>query len=240
MDRLITFTASVPPKPEIDYPTSDGEPMGETQFHVRAILYLYQALEYFFRHAADIYVSADMLFYYEEGNPAAFKVPDVFVVKGVSKHTRRIYKLWEEQVAPCTVFEITSRGTWLQDIGDKRALYERLGILEYFLFDPEDDYLSPRLQGFHLVDGFYQPMSLLPNGTLYSQTLGVILKPEKELLRVIDPQEDVAVPTLAEFAEQIVAEMKRAQAEAKRAEQAERELARLKAEIERLKRQQDE
>ena len=247
MERLITFTPSDPPKPEIDYPESDGEPMGETQFHVRAILFLYQALEYYFRANDEMYVSADMLFYYEEGNPSAFKVSDVFVVRGVSKHTRRIYKLWEEQVAPCTVFEITSRGTWLQDMGDKRTLYEKLGVSEYFMFDPEDEYLSPRLQGFQLIEGVYQPMALAENGTLYSHSLDVILKPENEFLRIVDPQTKKPVPTLDEVEVQIEDalslardEADRAQAEAERADTAEAEIARLQAELKRLQRQSDQ
>lgn len=73
-----------------------------------------------------------MLFYYEQGNIAEFKVPDVFVVKGIAKHDRRVYKLWEEQQAPCVVFEITSRGTRLEDLGTKRALYEMLGVRESY------------------------------------------------------------------------------------------------------------
>ena len=123
----------------------------------------------FFRKVDDVYVAADMLFYYEEGNPSAFKVPDVYVVKGVSKKTRRTYKLWEEGIAPCTVFEMTSQSTWLEDMGNKRALYEKLGVPEYFLFDPEDEYLTPRFQGFQLIDNFYQPMPLSADGTLFSQ-----------------------------------------------------------------------
>jgi hypothetical protein len=53
---------------------------------------------YIFRLAEQVYVAADLLFYYEEGNPAAFQVPDVFVVKGVPKHDWRIYKLWDDAI----------------------------------------------------------------------------------------------------------------------------------------------
>jgi Uma2 family endonuclease len=244
MADIITFAPSVPAKPEIDYPESDGQPMGETGFHVNVILYLLQALRHFFRQDKQIYVAADMLFYYEEGNPAAFKVPDVFVVKGIAKHDRRTYKLWEEQVAPCTVFEITSRSTWLEDLGGKRALYEKLGVREYFVFDPLDEYLSPRLQGFRLVEGYYQPVTLSSSGTLYSEELDLILQPEEAMLRLVNPASGEVVPTLDEAIELALAgiqraevEAQRAEAEAKRADTAEAELDRLRRELERLQRQ---
>jgi Uma2 family endonuclease len=268
MEKTITFEPSTPAKPDIYYPESDGQPIGETEFHINAILHLLQSLRYFFRQAAAVYVAADMLFYYEEGNPSAFKVPDVFVVKGVSKQRRRTYKLWQERVAPCAVFEITSPSTWLEDLGGKRALYEKLGVPEYFLFDPLDEYLSPRLQGFRLVNNYYQPMTLSAVGTLSSQELGAILRPEGELLRVVDPVTNEIVPTLDEAVKLAEAEAKRAQAEAERAQAeaeraeteakraeteaeraqaeanradtAEAELERLRAELDRLRRQSDE
>ncbi len=235
MVDIITFAPSKVPKsgihyPDVQYPESDGQPVGETEYHINAILYLFQALRYFFRRVDQIYVAANMLFYYEEGNPAAYKVPDVFVVKGVAKQPRRTYKLWQEGVAPCTVFEITSPSTWLEDLGAKRGLYEKIGVPEYFLFDPLDEYLSPRLQGFQLVDNYYQPMPLAADGTLTSQQLGLILRPTGSLLRLIDPAVDQPLPTLDEAAE-------RAQAEAQRADSAEAELARLSAELEQLKKQ---
>jgi len=242
---------SISAKPEIYYPESDGKPMGETDWHIAVILYLRQALRFFFRHNPDIYTAADMLFYYEEGEPTIFKVPDVFVVKGVSKHNRRTYKLWEERVTPQVIFEITSRGTRLEDVSEKKGLYEYLGVQEYFLFDPLDAYLKPRLQGYRLTRGQYAPMPLAKDGTLTSRELNIRLRPDGELLRVVDPATGETVPSLEEATEKTVealelaqaeaqkaqAEAQRAQAEAQRANAAEAEVARLQAELEKLKRQ---
>ncbi len=50
-----------------------------------------------------------MFLYYKEGNPRANKAPDVMVIKGVEKHKRRTFKIWQEQAAPCVIFEISSR-----------------------------------------------------------------------------------------------------------------------------------
>jgi len=238
-------------EPVIHYPESDGKPVGETDWHISVIFYLRAVLRFFFRHHADVYTAADMLFYYEEGEPTVFKVPDVFVVKGVAKHDRRIYKLWEEKAVPCVIFEITSRSTRWADFGEKKALYEFLGIQEYFLFDPLDEYLKPRLQGFRLVRGQYMPIPL-KNGAFTSQELGLILRPAGHMLRVIDPETGEALPSLEEAAEKAVeatemarletqraqAETQRAQAETQRADAAEAEAARLRAELEQVKRQQ--
>ncbi len=63
---------------EIEYPESEGKPIEETEFHVRAILHLYSALRQFFLQRGNIYVAADMFLYYEKGNPLASKTPDVW------------------------------------------------------------------------------------------------------------------------------------------------------------------
>ena len=239
---------------EIYYPESDGKPVGETDFHVAALFYLWQALRFHYRNDPDVYVAGNMLFYYEQGNIAEFKVPDVFVVKGVAKHDRRVYKLWEEKEAPCVVFEITSRSTRLDDLGSKRALYEMLGVREYYLFDPLDEYLRPRLQGFKLVAGMYQPVKPSPDGSLLSQELGLVLRADGNLPRVVDPRTGQPAPTLNEAvslmedaleiarteAQRAQTEAQRAQVDAQRAAAAEARSAQLEAEIERLHRLLDD
>ena len=84
-------------KDDIFYPESDGKQMGETDFHIQTITYLYQALSAFFASETNVKVSADIKFYYEENNPRKVFAPDVMVVKGVGNHPRRTYKLWEEK-----------------------------------------------------------------------------------------------------------------------------------------------
>ena len=69
-----------------------------------------------------------------------------------------IYKLWAEPKAPDFVLEVASENTWKQDEGPKRALYAELGIREYWMFDPRDEYFDPPLQGLTLQDGAYRPL----------------------------------------------------------------------------------
>jgi Uma2 family endonuclease len=221
--------------PTIIYPDSDGEPMGETEFHVIAILHLYDTLRHFFRDRVDVYVAANMFLYYEEGNPDARKAPDVMVIKGVDKHKRRTFKTWEEHAAPWVVFVITSKSSWLEDLVSKSALYAWLGVVEYFLFDPLREYLDQSLQGFRLTGKEYTPIPAHADGSLFSAELGVWLRPEGDLLRIIDPQTGKAMPALDEAILQAEQEAQRAEQEAQRADAAEAEITRLRALVERLR-----
>jgi Uma2 family endonuclease len=159
--------------------------MAETDIHIDALIYLREALKDYFRDDPWIYVAGNMLLYYEEGNPAACVAPDVFVVRGVEKHERRIYKLWEENRPPTVIFEITSRSTRLEDLGTKRALYALLGVQEYFLYDPLGEYLRPPLQGYRLEGGEYQRIASPDGENLISTALGIELRVEGTRLYVV-------------------------------------------------------
>ncbi len=235
---------SISAKPEIYYPESDGRFIGATDWHTSAIAYLHTALRFVFRHNADIYVSGGIRFYYSENEPTIFEVPDVFVVKGVAKHNRSAYRLWQEKASPCVIFEITSRDTKWEDVAAQKGLYARLGVREYFLFDPLADCLTPHFQGFRLLNEHYESLMPTKDGAMISNELGIILRPDENMVRVVDPKTGVEIPSLEEVAEKAgevskidKLEAQRAQAEAQRANAAEAEVARLQAELEKLKRQ---
>ena len=59
-------------------------------------------------------------------------------------------------------------------------------MAELVLFDPYGEYLNPRLQGFRLDRGRYQPISPNRDGALDLQTAGVTARPEGERLRLVD------------------------------------------------------
>ncbi len=181
----------------IEYRESDGKPVGETEFHVMALVHLYQSLKHFFRNHPDVCTIADMLLYYEKGNTRAFKVPDVMVIKGVDKYPRRIFKLWEEKAVPCVIFEITSKSTVAEDIA-KSLLYASLGVREYVLFDPMREYIEDGLLGYRLDGMTYRPIAQDEEGNLFSKELGLILKQEGHLLRLYDPDTGRPVPSLDE------------------------------------------
>ena len=147
------------PPAAIDYPSSDGKPLAENDAQLHAIHYAFGVLRLYFSHRPDVYVSADLLMYYEEGNTRVSVAPDTFVVFGVEDRVRMNYKVWEEGKGPDFVLEVASPSTWREDVETKPEVYARLGVREYFLFDPWGDYFSPRLQGYRLVDGVYERMS---------------------------------------------------------------------------------
>lgn len=144
-------------KDAVIYPESNGKPMAESDLHREIMVYIIHLLQRWFK-GQQVYVSGSLLLYYEEGNPRKVVAPDCFVVWGVSPHRRPIYKLWEEGKAPGVVFEVTSKSTRHEDWVTKMHLYARLGVQEYYLYDPTGDYLRPTLQAFVLEGKHFVPM----------------------------------------------------------------------------------
>ena len=169
------------------YPESDGQPMAETDVHRDLMIDLIAMLREYFHDDPHVYISGNLLLYYEEGNPRRVVAPDVFVVKGVSSGRRRIYKLWEEGHPPDVVFEVTSPSTRGEDLRTKHDLYARLGVTEYFLFDPLDEYLRPPFQGYRLEQDRYVALRPAADGSLWSAVLGLELHVRGEHLRLFDP-----------------------------------------------------
>ena len=185
------MSVSAPPPAAIDYPESDGRPMAENDWQLAVIVYAVGALKARFAGRPDVYVSGDLLIYHEEGNPRASVAPDAFVVFGAEDRQRQTYKLWEEPKAPDFVLEVASANTWREDEGRKRALYERLGVCEYWQYDPTGEYLGVRLKGHRLVEGAYEPQpvarSLDRTLILRSETLGLELLVRGSKMRFRDP-----------------------------------------------------
>ena len=184
-------TALAPVAPvEIEYPSSDGAPLAESYFQLIPLVYAFDALRRHYAHRDDVFVVADMLIYYNEGTMDSV-APDVFVVLGAENRPRHSYQLWQEPKGPDFVLEITSASTQDKDQGPKRETYRRLGVREYWQYDPTGDYLRPPLQGLELIGGRYQrlPAEKLADGTLrlQSEVLGLEVRQEAEGLRLYDP-----------------------------------------------------
>jgi Uma2 family endonuclease len=161
----------------VNYPESDGRPMGETDEHRDEMVRQIELLRRFFAEQR-VYVSGNLLLYYEQGNPKRFVVPDVFVVRDLDPRKRRVYKLWVERRPPDVILEVTSRKTKRKDTVTNPPLYARLGVREYFLFDPTQEYLDPPLQGQRLAGNRYEPIAADPQGALESEALGLRLQGE--------------------------------------------------------------
>ena len=204
MTKILTDKTrpGVPKRDDVFYPESDGLPMGETGIHVDCILELLGCLRtlFFPRGRTDVHCAADMFLYYEEGNPKANKSPDVMVTFGIDgTDLRRTFKTWVEGTAPHVIFEITSDSTWKIDVYEKPLLYASLGVEEYYIFDPLDERLKPRFQGFELVDGGYRPMPIEPDGSIVSPRLAARMTPEGSRIRLFPVESSESVPMSTEF-----------------------------------------
>ena len=225
--------------PAVEYPSSDGKPAAESDFQLTVLVYAREALRVHFRARDNVYVAANLLIYYQQGNVKARVAPDVFVVMGASNHERMSYLLWEEPKVPDWMLEITSRSTRHEDQGRKLDLYRRLGVAEYWQYDPTGDYLRPPLQALRLVAGEYEELACVEHGdgtlAMTSAVLGLELRVTGRGLRFHDRTTGRALLTHAESTEA------RHQAEADRElAEAGRELAEAGRQRERQARQRAE
>jgi Uma2 family endonuclease len=229
---------SIPLHNEIHYPESDGRPMGETEIHAQVLEDLRFALVRRYAGVPDVYVWGNLFLYYREEDTKACVAPDIFLIRGVAKrkeNPRRTYKLWEEGGhVPSLVIELTSESTRNEDM-EKRKLYERLGVEEHFLFDPFGEYVRPRLQGFRLEGGRYQPIPQRVDGSLESRTTGLILKPEGPRLRLRDKETGEDLLWAEEADEARLAAEERARREAEGRLAAEERIRSLEEELKRLR-----
>jgi len=195
--------------------------MGETDLHRKDMVDVIETLEDHFAADPDIYVTGNLLLYYERGNRRKHVSPDAFVVFGISKlPPRDYYLLWEEGKPPDVVIEITSKTTRREDQHKKRLIYrDILKVSEYFQFDPTRDYLKPPLQGFRLVDGDYVPITPIA-GRLPSEKLGLHLEQAGTQLRLFDPVARRTLLTPRERAHQETEARIRAEADRDRSEAA--------------------
>jgi Uma2 family endonuclease len=207
--------------------------MAETDWHRDLMNALIQTLKVWYAEQTRVYVSGNLLLFYEEGNRRRHVSPDVFVVKGIAKHDRPNYLLWEEGKGPDVAIELTSSSTRREDMEDKYHLYQdTLRVKEYFLFDPLGDYLTPPLQGHRLRRGEYHPIRTVA-GRLPSQVLGLHLERNGRELRLYNPAVGKWLSTPLEMAAEAEAARQRAEAAQ---QQTEAENERLRHELDALRR----
>ena len=217
----------VPRPPSGDeLPYEDDEPM-ESELHIHQ---MDMTLDYA-RHLLaerDAYVIGNMALYYSalQAKNLDFKAPDIMVFLDVERRVRKSWVVWEEDgKRPDLVIELLSETTRNNDLGRKKNVYERLGVRDYFAYDP----FTADLWGWTLEGGRYLPLTPDRDGRLECASLGVKVGVVEGLyagvrgpwLRFFGPDGEV-IPTHAE------AEARRAEAEARRAEAAERELVELR------------
>ncbi len=209
---MATAPASRAPS-NADYPSSAGRPRAETEFHRTLVEELRRSLD---AHFIDpfVYVAAELLVFYVPGDRRRHVTPDLFVARGVAKHDRPNYLVWEEGKAPDFVLEVTTLASRTEDTEEKFRLYrDVLLVPEYFLFDPQGDALDPPLQGYRLHNAGY--LKIEPEaGVLPSNVLGLHLLADGHRLRLYDPTTQRWLPSPEELAAAQAAERQRRELEA--------------------------
>ena len=135
--------ATVSSLEEIIYPDSDGKPMSDNTKQFRWITVIQYNLEWLFAQNDRVFVAGDLLWYPVEGDNKLRQAPDVMVVFGVPKGDRGSYQQWKEgHIAPQVVFEILSPGNTLREMSRKQLFYDRYGVEEYYIYDPDHNDLT--------------------------------------------------------------------------------------------------
>jgi Uma2 family endonuclease len=128
---------------DTEYPDSDGQPMSDNTLQFKWIVMIKEGLEAQFRHNPDVFVAGDLLWYPEQGKPKIRTAPDALVAFGRPKGYRGSYKQWEEGgIAPQVVFEVLSPGNRQAETIRKFRFYERYGVEEYYVYNPDNGDLA--------------------------------------------------------------------------------------------------
>lgn len=204
----IHSSPSLAPSP-VFYPDSDGQPMSDNTEQFDYIVIIKLGLEWLFADDPNVFIAGDLLWYPVEGNNQIRIAPDVMAAFGRPKGRRGSYRQWEEGgIAPQAAFEILSPGNTVPEMNRKFDFYERYGIDEYYVYDPDrgtlrgwlrvegrlteianmNGWISPRLKvRFELVDGALKLFG--PDGRPFTTYVELARQAEQERLRAEQEQQ---------------------------------------------------
>jgi Uma2 family endonuclease len=123
---------------KVYYPDSDGKPMADNTKQFRWIVTIKENLDLLFTADPNVFVAGDLLWYPVEGDNTIRNAPDAMVVFGRPKGDRGSYQQWkEDNIPPQVVFKILSPGNRMGEMERKRQFYDRYGVAEYYIYDPD-------------------------------------------------------------------------------------------------------
>ena len=172
-----TLTRSV--RAEIEYPSSDGEPVAENSLQLDWMVLLVNGLEAQYRETTDVLIAADLFWYPIEGDPKTATAADVMVIFGRPKKVRMSYMQWKEEgIAPQVTIEVCSPSNSKKNLKKTFEFYDRFGVEEYYLIDP----LKDTLQGWRRIDGDLKKIKSMVGWV--SPRLGIRFEPKPDGLHV--------------------------------------------------------
>lgn len=211
-----TMVTQLPPstKKDIIYPESDSKPMADNTKQFELIVLIKKNLDLLFANDPNVFVAGDLLWYPLEGDNITRRAPDTMVVLGRPKGDRGSYLQWrEDNIPPQVVFEILSPGNSVKEMIAKYKFYERYGVEEYYLYDPDKIELSGWLRsGSELAE--------IPQISGWvSPRLGIRFELSNSEIQIYFP-EGQRFLTYLELAQEREQERQRAEQERQRAQQA--------------------
>ena len=182
-------------RPDPDAP-DDLEPLPDGMYQEPHFTETVQIVRTIFASEPAVLVSGDTPIYYDDDEGQQWIVrPDCYVafdVDTVAIMRRNGYFMRLVGKPPGFALEIASESTYTEDLGRKRDLYARLGIGEYWRFDPTgDEFYGEPLAGEVLADREYRRLEMRRDdeGRTWgsSAALGMDLCWDDGRLRFYDP-----------------------------------------------------
>ncbi len=196
---------------DIVYPESDGKPMADNTKQFEWIVKIKEGLESLFKDQDDVFVAGDFFWYPVEGNNKIRVAPDAMIVFGRPKGHRGSYLQWkEDNIPPQVVFEILSPGNTPAEMKRKLGFYEKYGVEEYYLYDPD----KVKIEGWIRSEEKLIPVKDMKGWK--SPLLNIRFEPNDEL-KIFDPDGHKFL-TFVETVEEAEREKQRAEKEKHRAE----------------------
>lgn len=191
---------------EITYPESDGKPMAENTEQWDWMVKIVGELRVRFR-GKRVFAAGDLFWYPVQGQPTIVVAPDAMVAFDRPPGFRSSYKQWEEDgIAPQVVFEVMSPSNTDREMRSKFHFYEKYGVEEYYVIDPDDSIIL----GYERGDSGLEPIARM-NGFV-SPRLEIKFVKSNGDWSILGP-DGQPFRTREEWAEEIEAELKRVESE---------------------------
>ena len=179
---------------KLDFDPGEPEPLPDALFQYPIFQEVFHVLDTHITTrfpSEEVFRSSNTFICYDPTNLNVWVGPDFYAAFGVDAlaiKERKIYLPWEVGKPPDFVLEVASESTAQQDMIAKRQIYARIGIPEYWRFDPTGgDFYGQPLAGDRLVNNTYEPVELTaePDGILkgYSPILRLSLCWLDEMLK---------------------------------------------------------
>ena len=211
----------------VHYPESDGRFLPGNTLQAEAVISVRNALDLHLEHEPNAVLEGNKFIYYEKGESSKWVAPDIYVLLNHVYKCPSPYKVWVERKAPDFVLEVISPESEIRNRVDEKALYAKLGVEEYFVFQPDEARGSERLLGCRLGGDEYVELEPDPESgperELVSKTLGVSLRVTGPLIRVRNVMTGEDYRSHREMRASIEADRQRAKAAKERAKAARRQ-----------------